>query len=266
MPIEIQELPEHGEIVIATIIRLNDHGAYVSIDEYDGMQGFLHKSEIAPGWIKSVGKHLKIGEKKVLLVKKVDIKSGDIDLSLKQVSNDQKKKKLLESKKYEKGKKIIQNIQKKYHVSKTDIESLEDSLYSRYDNIYDAFVDIASKGIAVISDLKLSRKITLSIEEASAKIKPPIVEIRGMLELSTKKPDGIDMIKKVLLNTIKNQEKCVKISYIGAPKYRLRIIRQDFKSAEKTLKPVLAEIKKKIEKAKGTFRFIREESKKTRQS
>ena len=48
-------------------------------------------------------------EKKVLLVKKV--KAGDIDLSLKQVSKDQKKQKLKEVKKYEKGKTLLQNVQ-----------------------------------------------------------------------------------------------------------------------------------------------------------
>ena len=70
MSTEIQELPEQGEIVIATITKVMEHGAYVSLDEYDGLQGFLHVSEIAPGWIRSVGKFVKKGEKKVFLVKK----------------------------------------------------------------------------------------------------------------------------------------------------------------------------------------------------
>ena len=40
MSIEVTELPEKGEIVIATIIKINDHGAYISIDEYNNIQGF----------------------------------------------------------------------------------------------------------------------------------------------------------------------------------------------------------------------------------
>ena len=35
MSTETQELPEIGEIVIATIKKTGDHGAYVSLDEYD---------------------------------------------------------------------------------------------------------------------------------------------------------------------------------------------------------------------------------------
>ena len=98
MSTEIQEMPEQGEIVIATVTKVMDHGAYVTLDEYDGIQGFLHISEIAPGWIRSINRFVKENEKKVLLVKKINQKRGDIDLSLKQVSKDQKKQKLKEVK------------------------------------------------------------------------------------------------------------------------------------------------------------------------
>jgi len=94
MSTEIQEMPEQGEIVLATVTKVMDHGAYVTLDEYDNIQGFLHISEIAPGWIRSINRFVKDGEKKVLLVKKVNLKRGDIDLSLKQISKDQKKQKL----------------------------------------------------------------------------------------------------------------------------------------------------------------------------
>ena len=53
---------------------------------------------------------------------------------------------------------------------------------------------------------------------------------------------------------------------MGAPKYRISVTTSDFKSAEKILKPKLEEIQKSIEKQKGTFKFTREESKKTRES
>ena len=82
MATEVQEMPEQGEIVLATVTKVMDHGAYVSLDEYDGIQGFLHISEIAPGWIRSVNRFVKDGEKKVLLVKKVSLGRRDIDCLL----------------------------------------------------------------------------------------------------------------------------------------------------------------------------------------
>ena len=46
-------------------------------------------------------------------------------------------------------------------------------------------------------------------------------------------------------------------------KYRLSVIAQDFKTAEKTLKPILEKIEKNTSKLNGVFKFSREESKKT---
>ena len=51
MTTEVHELPEVGEIVVATIAKIGDHGAYATLDEYNGIQGFLHVSEIAHGWV-----------------------------------------------------------------------------------------------------------------------------------------------------------------------------------------------------------------------
>jgi translation initiation factor 2 subunit 1 len=269
MTTEIQELPEPGEILITTVMKIMDHGVYVTLDEYNDIQGFLHISEIAPGWIRSINKYVKQGEKKVLLVKRVNPERGDIDLSLKQVSNDQKKKKLLEFKRFEKSKTFLQNIKEKSGISDSELDALEESLYTKYNSIYHAFVDIARNGTIVIKDLNLSEKILLALKEVCKNINLPSVEIRGILEISSNRTDGVELIKKTLLDVMKkerdNNDFKVEITYLGAPKYRLSVISQDFKSAEKALKPILVQIQQSIEKKKGTYRFEREESKKTRE-
>ncbi|MCV0373273.1 MAG: translation initiation factor IF-2 subunit alpha [Nitrosarchaeum sp.] len=264
MSTEVQELPEQGEIVLATVTKIMDHGAYVTLDEYDGIQGFLHISEIAPGWIRSVSKFVREGDKKVLLVKKVNPERGDVDLSLKQVSNDQKKQKLKEVKKFEKGKTLLQNVQEKAKLSDSEMEKLEDSIYSKFDSVYDAFLQIGRSGISSVKDLKLNKKTSSVIEEICSKIKLPSVEIRGIMEITSNKSDGVEIIKKTLLDAIK-KDSTIDITYLGAPKYRLSIKAEDFKTAEKSLKPIIEEIQKNIEKKNGTFKFTREESKKTRE-
>lgn len=265
MSTEVQEMPEQGEIVLATVTKIMDHGAYVTLDEYDNLQGFLHVSEIAPGWIRSVNRFVKNGEKKVLLVKKVNPQRGDIDLSLKQVSKDQKKQKLKEVKKFEKGKTLLQNVQEKAKLSDEDIEKLEDNIYSKYDSVYDAFIEIGRNGIDSVKELKIPKKTATIIEEICSKIKLPSVEIRGIMEITNSKSDGIEIIKKTLLDELK-KDSTIDITYLGAPKYRLSITSEDFKSAEKSLKPIIADIQSNIEKKKGTFKFSREESKKTREN
>jgi len=260
---EIQEMPEQGEIILATVTKVMDHGAYVTLDEYDDIQGFLHISEIAPGWIRSINRFVKDGEKKVLLVKK--IKAGDIDLSLKQVSKDQKKQKLKEVKKYEKGKTLLENLQEKAKLTDEEVEKLEDKLYTKFDSVYDGFMEITRNGISIITDLKLTKKITTVIEEICSKIKLPSVEIRGIMEITSNKSNGVEIIKKTLLDIIK-KDSTMDITYLGAPKYRISITSEDFKSAEKSLKPIIEEIQFNIEKKKGLFKFTREDSKKTREN
>lgn len=265
MATESQELPEIGEIVVATVTKLTDHGAYVVLDEYNKMQGFLHVSEIAPGWVRSVSKFVREGEKKVLLVKKVNPNRSEIDLSLKQVSKEQQKKKLLEVKRIEKGKTLLQTVKDLASLTDKDLEKLEDAIFSKYDFVYDAFLDVVTKGIAVLDELKLPKKTLTAIEEASSKIKPPSVEIRGICEITCSQSSGIEVIKNAILDSIADYASNISATYIGAPKYRISVKGQDFKTAEKMLKPVLDKIQKIIEKSNGTFSFTREESKKTRE-
>jgi translation initiation factor 2 subunit 1 len=265
MSTETQEMPEQGEIVLATVTKVMDHGSYVTLDEYDNIQGFLHISEIAPGWIRSINRFVKDGEKKVLLVKKVNLKRGDIDLSLKQISKDQKKQKLKEIKKFEKGKTLLQNVKEKAKLSDEEVEKLEDSIYSKFDSVYDAFIEIGRNGMESVKELKLAKKTADVIEGICSRIKLPSVEIRGIMEITNEKSDGVEIIKKILIDVLK-KDSAIDITYLGAPKYRLSITSDNFKSAEKLLKPIIAEIEANIEKKKGSFKFTREESKKTREN
>ena len=135
---------------------------------------------------------------------------------------------------------------------------------SKYDSIYDAMIDLAAGKNDVVNNLDISEKIQTVIQEICSKIKLPTVEIRGIIELSNNKSDGVEVIRKILLDIIKeNNDSKIEISYIGAPKYRLKIIAQDFKTAEKILKPIIEKIEKDMKKKNGVFNFTREESKKT---
>ena len=256
-------MPEQGEIVMATVSRIMDHGAYVTLDEYDGMQGSLHIGEIAPGWIRSVSKFVREGEKKVLLVKKVNRNRRDVDLSLKQVSADQRKKKLLEVKREERGKTLMSSVAEKAGLGGEEAEKTEEILYTKYESLHDAFMDMAAKG-PESTGLKLPEAVSRAITEVCSKIRLPSVEIRGIMEITNPRPDGVEIIKKALGSASGEGDVGVEVTYLGAPKYRLGITAPDFKSAERAIKPVISGIQQKVEKKGGTFRFDREESKKTR--
>src|SRR5207244_3802035 len=71
-------------------------------------------------------------------------------------------------------------------------------------------------------NLELTSDILKAIEEESNKIQVPHVEIRGIVEISLKKPDAIDIIKNILVQVETSKSNAtVNVTYIGAPRYRV---------------------------------------------
>src|SRR5919198_3249581 len=263
---EIKRLPEEGEIVITTIKEVTGHGAYVTLDEYNGMTGFLHISEIATGWIRNIERFVKPKQKAVLKVVRVDKSRAEVDLSLKQVSGEERKSKLIEVKKNEKASAFMEIVKAKTKLTDIDIMEIEDKILEKYDYLYDVFEIVAKRGIEAVQNLGLSTEVLKAIEEESSKIQLLRVEVRAVTEISLKKSDGIDLIKNTLTSVEATRGSTkVSVTYIGAPKYRIVITAENFKVAEKAMNNVVEKIRSAIAKHHGTFNFTREESKKTHQ-
>ena len=94
-------------------------------------------------------------------------------------------------------------------------------------------------------------------------MKLPSVELRGILEISNNQSNGVELIQKTLIDAENVKDAKIEITYLGAPRYRLSLVAQDFKTAEKSLKPILEKIEKSIKKQNGKYNFTREESIKT---
>src|SRR5918911_1984117 len=152
---EIKRLPEAGDVVIATVKGVIGHGAYVTLDEYNGMTGFLHISEIATGWIRNIERYVKPKQKTVLKVVRVDKSRAEVDLSLKQVSGEERKSKLIEVKKNEKASAFMEIIKSKTNATDLQINEIEDKILQKYDYVYDVFEIVARKGNNVLQSLNL---------------------------------------------------------------------------------------------------------------
>jgi translation initiation factor 2 subunit 1 len=263
---EIQRLPEEGEIIIATVMQVTGHGAYVTLDEYDNMTGFLHISEIATGWIRNIERYVRPKQKAVLKVIRVNKARGEVDTSLKQVSSEERKSKLLEVKKNEKAAAFLDFIKSKLKLTDQQVHEIEDSILQKYDYVYDAFEAVARKGLDAIQNINLAPEVKKAIEEASKRIPIPHVEIRGIMEITSKKPDGIEIIKNTLASVEGSKGGAsTTITYIGAPRYRIVVAAENFKVAEKFMNNIIEKTRSTIEKQHGTFNFVRQESKKSHQ-
>ncbi len=203
-------------------------------------------------------------QKTVLKVIRVNQARSEVDLPLKQVTGEEKKSKVIEVKKDEKGSAFMDIIKTKLSYDQKTIQELEDKLLQKYDFIYDAFEAVAIKGVDILSGLELKPEVIEAIEHESKKIQIPYIEVRAVLEIIVKKGNGIDIIKSILVSVegSKNHAK-IDITYVGAPKYRITVTAENFKIAEKVLNQAIEKIKSNIEKNGGMFKFFREESKKT---
>lgn len=263
---EVQRLPDEGEIVIATVREVTGHGAYVTLDEYSGMTGFLHISEIATGWIRNIERYVRPKQKAVLKVIRVNKTRGEVDTSLKQVSGEERKSKLIEVKKNEKASAFMDFIKAKLKLTDQQVSEIEEKILQKYDYVYDAFEAVARKGIDAIQNIELLPEVKSAVEEESGKIQIPQVEVRGLMEISSREPDGIEVIKGALASTEGGKGAThTTVTYVGAPRYRIIVTAENFKLAEKAMNNAVEKIRTGLEKRRGSFKFDREESKKSHQ-
>src|SRR5207237_9223354 len=73
--------PEVGDLVVATVKRVEDYGAYVKLDEFAGIEGLVHISELATTWVRNIRDYAGEGQKLVLEVLRVNVLRNQIDLS-----------------------------------------------------------------------------------------------------------------------------------------------------------------------------------------
>ena len=265
MVTDIKQLPEAGDLVIATVKEVTGHGAYVSLDEYQELTAFLHVSEIATGWIRNIERYVRPKQKTVLKVIRVDKSRVEVDLSLKQVSREERKSKLIEVKKSEKASAFMNMIKTKTGMSEEKIKELQDVVLQKFDYLYDMFEAVSFKGIDSIKSLDITDVVRSAIVEESKKIQIPSVEIRGVIELNINDPQGVEIIKNVLSSAqLDKNNTSVEISYIAAPRYRIITKAENYKIAEKTLNNAIEKISNSVGKKVGLFNYIREDSKKNR--
>ncbi len=251
--------PSKGEIVIGTVTRVLDFGAFVSLDEYEGREGLVHISEVAPGWIKDIRDHVKKGQKVVCKVLDVNPKRGHIDLSIKDVNDRQKREKVQQWKNEMKAFKWLEIAGEKAGIDRNELLKIGKKLIKKYDTIYGAFEEIAFEGYEVIVPVTGEELAKAMAEIAQENIKPPKVRVRGYFELRSNAPDGVERIKKALMEAYKHGKDVeMKLEYVGAPKYRIIVEAEDYKVAEKALKKITSAVLKAIKKLGGTGNFVRE--------
>ena len=107
-----RELPEVGELVIGTVERIEEHGVYVRLDEFNGLLAYMPKGEVSSKWVRNIRDYVREGQRTVFKVIRVDKKKKQVDISLRRVTQAERRNKIMAWKRAQKAHKILELIAK----------------------------------------------------------------------------------------------------------------------------------------------------------
>jgi len=265
--------PKEGSFVIAKVTEVQNQYVYVDLIDFEGLyseeyaRGMIHISEISSRWIKNIRNYVRIGQRVVLRVLRVDAEKGHVDMSLRRVNSAQKEIRMKEWKYALKFENLLQFLTETEGIDITldkAYELIGFPVLDRFQTYQEAIESLKENGEEILSDLEGitddTKKALLRIISENVSIST--VNISGKVKLSFTSENGIALIKESLtkaLNIIQPKEtRNLNIHYIAAPFYRLEIVSKDYLDAENILSDALEIIEQNAEKYNGTFEFIRD--------
>jgi translation initiation factor 2 subunit 1 len=244
--------PQRGEIVIGTVVRVNPYSAFIALEEYDNKEGMIHISEVAGKWVRDIRKFVKVGDKIVVKVMDVDSEKRHIALSLKRVRKYDSEEKMREYKKKLKAEKMLKSLAGKLNLSVEDVnKKIAAEIEDKFGNVFDAFqMSLTPQGYDMLIRKGISKDITEAIKNiAEEQLEIKEANIKKVIVLKSYKPDGINTIKKILVETKK--EFGLEIKYISAPRYSIGMRTKSAKAGERKIKEASEYIIKRIEENGG---------------
>ncbi len=241
-----QDYPEVGELVLATVKKLLPYGAFLSMEEYAGRDGFLHVSQVSSGWVRNIREHLKEGQRLVVKVSQIDKEKQQIDLSLKQVSDADRKRKLEVTQSEKKASKLLEIAGAKLKKKPAQAwAEAGDILVKEFGSI-PAALEAIREGVAKTA---VPAEWLAALKEVAEKeYKPKILEVRAELSLKCLDGDGVDKVRSILqmVEKTSSPKAVVTVHYVGAPNYLIDVSGEDYKTIEKTISKIDLAISEKV--------------------
>lgn len=245
-----QGFPEEGEIVMCNVTSVQYHSVFVKLTEYN-KTGMIHISEISPGRIRNIRDYVSEGKVIVCKVLRVKRDRDQIDLSLRRVNENQRKRKINELKQEQIAEKIIEYTAKKNNMKVEELfTKIRNKILKDYETVYEAFEHVLEDNNYLSKlglDKKISSELTLLILD---RIKPPSVTVRKNFTVNSYEENGVEVIKKVLSKQIKDK---ISIHYQGGGKYYIEYTTSDYKLAEEKIANIFNKIKEDFSKTKTEF-------------
>lgn len=229
--------PEEDEVLFCTVNKIVGTSVFVKLENYN-KEGVISFSEVAPGRIRNIRDYIKIGQRIVCKVLRVDKVKAHIDLSLRRVSSKEKKEIIQEYKREKeffvvlnliikdkpRAEAIVNELKRKIKLS----ELLHKILYSH------------EEVMLLLKEVKLEENEAKKIIEfVKEKFREKKIIAKAKISLISEAVDGIERIKNILTDI---ESKGASVSYLGAPNYLISVESTNPKEANKNLQNLISDI------------------------
>jgi len=257
-----RRLPRPLELVVGTVVRIEDHGAYVTLDEYGGLEAYVPLNEVSHSWFKSIREVLKVGQKRVFKVIRVDPRRNHVDVSLKRVSEREAKTKMLEWRRLQRALKLVELAAEKLGRSVEEAMAEAAKLEARYGELFAGFEAAAREGRGALEKAGVREPwLSAFYELAKSHVKLPKVKLSAVISVMCPHGDGVERLLKVLSaweETISKYPTLdIRFYTVGAPKYKLDVEAYEPKTAEAFLEEVAKAIAAKAGEVGCQYSFER---------
>ena len=248
--------PEESELLLCTVTSVQHHSVFVKIEEY-GIVGMIHISEVSPGRIRNIRDYVVEGKSVITKVLRVNPERGHVDLSLRRVSESQRRNKNNEIKKEKMALKLIEVVAGNLKEDPKKIyKTVSSRISQHYYLMFECLSDV-SKGTFDIKKLKLPPKISQELQKVvSDRLKPEFFRSKGTLRLSTSQPDGVKDIRDALK---KASGMGAEVKYFGGGLYSLTATASSYKNAESMIAKAAKSALSFIESKNGEGSFSEKE-------
>ena len=252
MRIKREGVPEEGDIVVAVVTKVAPHAAFFDLEEYSGVKGLVHISEVSKTWVKNIKSQLRNNQSVVCKVLDIKKKDDFVHLSMRRVNDHDRRAKWDQVRRNRRIENLIELAAKKTKRKFGDIYKSLKPFEEKYGEIYFAFEEAKKEGREFFKSMPELKDVLWEIVDKNIAL--PEVEIVGTLEIRSSAVNGLERIQKILSGVE------AQVTYISAPRYRLSVKAVDYKEAERKLDSVIKSLEKKLKKT-DTLSFEREKKK-----
>jgi translation initiation factor 2 subunit 1 len=215
------KFPQADDLVLVQVKNVAEMGAYVTLLEYDNIEGMILLSELSRRRIRSINRLIRVGRTEVVIVLRVDEEKGYIDLSKRRVSPEDIAKC---EERYNKSKAVHSIMRHVSEICKVPLIELYQQfgwdLYKRFGHAYEAFKYVVKEPDEVLGKYNIREDVKKALlANITRRMTPQALKLRADIEVTCFKYAGIEAIRAGIkaAEALSEENMTIKMKLVAPP-------------------------------------------------